>query len=97
MRLPIWESDFTDKEKDAEVEDKFCRLVTTEPSVLRLNKNWPKETPIQVTFNIDNEGMLSVHAQVEADEIDFQLKVTGIKSDEEILEAQRFINKANIE
>ena len=71
--------------------------MTTEPSVLRLNKNWPKETPIQVTFNIDNEGMLSVHAQVEADEIDFQLKVTGIKSDEEILEAQRFINKANIE
>ena len=97
VRLPIWESDFTDKEKDAEVEDKFCRLVTTEPTVLRLTKNWPKETPITVTFNIDNEGMLSVHAQVEKDEIDFELKVTGVKSEEEILEAQRFINKANIE
>ena len=97
VRLPIWESDFTDKEKDQEVEDKFCRLVTTEPTVLRLTKNWPKETPITVTFNIDNEGMLSVHAQVEKDEIDFELKVTGVKSEEEILEAQRFINKANIE
>ena len=79
------------------MEDKFCRLVTTEPTVLRLTKNWPKETPITVTFYIDNEGMLSVHAQVEKDEIDFELKVTGVKSDEEILEAQRFVNKANIE
>lgn len=97
VTLPIWESDFTDKDKDAEVEDKFCRLVTTEPSVLTLNKDWPKGTPISVTFNIDNEGMLSVHAEIEQDAVDFQLKVTGIKSDSEIKEAQQFLDRANIE
>lgn len=97
LTLPIWESDFTNPETDSTVEDKFCRLVTSEPAKLLLNKDWPKGSPVHVTFNIDNEGMLSVHAQVEHDDIDFQLKVTGVKSEEELLTSQTLLASMNIE
>jgi hypothetical protein len=71
--------------------------LTSEPAKLLLNKDWPKGSPVHVTFNIDNEGMLSVHAQVEHDDIDFQLKVTGVKSEEELLTSQTLLASMNIE
>ena len=97
LSLPIFESDFTNPETDETVQDKFCRLVTTEPSELNITKDWPEGTPVEVTFNIDNEGMLSVHASVEHDNIDFQLKVTGVKNEEELKQAQTLLSKVNIE
>ena len=97
LSLPIFESDFTNPETDETVQDKFCRLVTTEPSELNITKDWPEGTPVEVTFNIDNEGMLSVHASVEHDNINFQLKVTGVKNEEELKQAQTLLSKVNIE
>lgn len=97
LSLPIFESDFTNPKTDETVQDKFCRLVTTEPSELNITKDWPVGTPVEVTFNIDNEGMLSVHASVEHDNIDFQLKVTGVKNEEELKQAQTLLSKVNIE
>lgn len=65
--------------------------------MLRLTKDWPKGTPVQVAFKIDKEGILHVKASVEGDEIDFELKITGVKSSEELLAAKDVIDRLSIE
>lgn len=96
VTLPIYESDFTDEENEKTVEDRFCTLATEEISVLRLTGNHPKGTEIEVTFSIDNEGILNVKATRGNDEIDFQLKVAGVKTEEELKDSQEFIANATV-
>ena len=96
VTLPIYESDFTDEEKDQTVEDRFCNLATEDVSVLKITGNHPKGTEIKVTFSIDNEGILSVNATRDSDVIDFQLKVAGVKSEEELKKSQDFIANATV-
>lgn len=94
--LPIYESDFTDEENDRIVEDRFCTLATEDISELKITGNHPKGTEIQVTFSIDNEGILSVNATRDNDVIDFTLKVAGVKSEDELKESQNFITNATV-
>ena len=96
MVLPIYESDFTDEENDRIVEDRFCTLATEDISELKITGNHPKGTEIQVTFSIDNEGILSVNATRDNDVIDFTLKVAGVKSEDELKESQNFITNATV-
>ena len=96
VTLPIYESDFTDEEKDRTVEERFCNLATEEISELKLTGNHPKGTSIEVTFSIDNEGILNVRATRDSDEIDFKLKVAGVKSEEELEASQNFIANASV-
>ncbi|MBE6306178.1 MAG: Hsp70 family protein [Bacteroidaceae bacterium] len=96
VTLPIYESDFTDEEKDRTVEDRFCNLATEEIQELKITGNHPKGTEIQVTFSIDNEGILSVNATRENDVIDFKLKVAGVKNEEELKKSQNFIANATV-
>lgn len=97
VTLPIYESDFTDEEKDQTVEDRFCNLATEDISELKLTGNHPKGTEIKVTFSISEEGILSVNATRDSDIIDFQLKVAGVKSEEELRKSQNFIANATVE
>lgn len=94
--LPIFESDFTDEEKDQTVEQRFCNLATEDVSELKLTEYLPKGTAIEVTFSIDNEGILNVKATRENDEIDFNLKVAGVKNEDELRESQNFIANASV-
>jgi len=63
---------------------------------LKITGNHPKGTEIQVTFSIDNEGILSVNATRENDVIDFKLKVAGVKNEEELKKSQNFIANATV-
>jgi len=63
---------------------------------LELTKNWPKGTQIDVVFDISEEGILSVHANVDKDEIDFQLTITGVKSDDELESSKAAIGKTKV-
>lgn len=96
VRLPIYESDFTDEDNDQTVEDRFCNLATEDVSVLKITGHHPKGTEIKVTFSIDNEGILSVNATRESDIIDFKLKIAGVKSEEELKKSQDFIANATV-
>ncbi len=96
VRLPIYESDFTDEENDQTVEDRFCNLATEDISILKITGNHPKGTEIQVTFSIDNEGILSVNATRDTDVIDFKLKIAGVKNEEELKKSQDFIANATV-
>jgi hypothetical protein len=86
VTLPIYESDFTDEENEQIVEERFCTLATEDISELKITGNHPKGTQIQVTFSLSEEGILSVNATRENDVIDFQLRIKGVKTDEELEE-----------
>lgn len=94
--LPIYESDFTNEETDGVVEDRFCTALDSE-NTLKLTRNWPKETKIDVVMSINEEGILSVKASVENDTIEFSLKITGVKGEAELAMAREAMERATIE
>ena len=96
VTLPIYESDFTDEENEQIVEERFCTLATEDISELKITGNHPKGTQIQVTFSLSEEGILSVNATRENDVIDFQLRIKGVKTDEELEESKNFIARATV-
>jgi len=96
VSMKVYESDVTDSEHDEVIQERFA--VQLEDKVLPLSKYYPKGTPIAVVFEIDNEGILSVHAEVdEIDTIDFTLEIKGVKNDQQLALAQAQIDKMNIE
>lgn len=94
VSMKIFESDVTDPETESVIPDGFANLLRDE--TLLLTKKWPKGTPVQVTFELDDEGILRVHAMVERDEIRFELKIEGVKNDRELLDSMQRISKMNI-
>lgn len=96
-RIPmkVFESDFTNADADATVEERFCTLL--EDRTLDITQNWPAGTPIDVAFEVDNEGILHVHANVDTEMLDFTLRIKGVKSSEELSESKEIIGKAIVE
>ena len=95
ISLKVVESDFTNPETDQIVEEKFCTVL--EEHTLKLTKEWPKGTPVSVTYDIDNEGVLHVNAFVDKDMIDFDLKIVGVKSQEELEASKEAVAKTIVE
>ena len=93
--MKVFESDFTNPETDRAVEERFCTLL--EDRSLEIKRNWPKGTPITVIFDVDSEGILSVHANVGDEAIDFTLRIQGVKSGEELSQSIDTISKAMVE
>ena len=52
---------------------------------------------MSVTYAIDNEGVLHVNAFVDKDVIDFDLKITGVKNQEELEASKEAIEKTVVE
>ena len=48
-------------------------------------------------FSVDEEGILSVHANVADEALDFTLKIEGVKSAEELAVSKNMIGKATVE
>lgn len=95
ISMKVFESDFTDAKQDDVVEEKFCTML--EDRALEITQNKPKGTPVDVVFEVDNEGILSVHANVDHEAIDFTLKINGVKSQEELSRSKASISKAHVE
>jgi len=92
--LGIYENDFTSPENDSIVDVQACTLL--EEHEMKLTKKWPKGTPVTVVFEISKEGILSVHAHVDKDQIDFKLTITGVKSEEELEQSKNTIGKTRV-
>jgi len=96
VSMKVYESDVTDPEQDEIIEERFANQL--EDKILPLSKFYPEKTPIDVVFEIDNEGILSVHAEIdEIDAIDFKLTIKGVKDEQQLALAQAQIDKMNIE
>ena len=95
VSMKVFESDFTDPQTDLVVKAGECLLV--DDHMLELTKQWPKGTPVEVAFSIDNEGILSCTARVENDQLDFTLKITGVKSAEELVYSKNILANTKVE
>ena len=95
VSMKVFESDFTNPETEDMVEERFCTML--EDRVLQITQNWPKGTRIDVVFEVDNEGILHVHANVGQEAIDFTLKINGVKSREELDDAIAAVAKISVE
>jgi molecular chaperone DnaK (HSP70) len=97
--MKVFESDVTDREKEVFIPESAARLL--EDHDLKLSKNYPAKTNVPVTFEIDREGVLSVHAEVgngsEKDIIDFKLTITGVKSEEQMVQSAKIIAGLNVQ
>jgi molecular chaperone DnaK (HSP70) len=93
VSVKVFESDVTDVEKDENgepkdkiIEDRFAKLL--EDKSLSFSKKYREKTPIKVIFEIDREGILSVHAEAaNEDPLDFTLKIKGVRTQEELVAA----------
>ena len=95
ISMKVYESDFTDPEQDGVVDENCCTML--EDRVLEITQNWPKGTPINVIFEVDSEGILSIHANVDTEALDFKLQIKGVKSDAELSKSIDTISKATVE
>jgi molecular chaperone DnaK (HSP70) len=96
VSMNIYESDVTDEEKDRVILESSALLL--EAHTMELPRACMKGTPIAVTFALDSEGMLSVHAEVEGNPpFDVKLHITGVRSDDELRKAAQRIDNMDIE
>lgn len=63
---------------------------------LTVTQNWPKGTNISVQFEVNNEGILSVHASIGQEDLDFSLTIKGVKSDDELDASKAAISKTTV-
>ena len=95
LPINIYESDYTNSDTEELVDPDTCRGIDHQE--LNLTKKYPKGEPVKTTFNIDEEGILSVTVTVGVDRIDFQLRITGVKTDEQLLLSKSIIMSKTIE
>ena len=91
--MKVYESDVMDEI----IEDRFAILL--EDKVLELSKTYPEKMKVEVVFEIDNEGILAVHAKVvdKMDAINFKLSIEGVKDEQQLEKAKEQIGKMIIE
>ena len=85
ISIGIFESDVADVTREMDLSERI------EDHVMKLTNPYPKGTPIRCVFEVDNEGVLSVHAEVGTDVYDCKLQLHGIKSDEEMAQLREMI------
>jgi molecular chaperone DnaK len=91
VNLSIFESDISDE------------LIPLEAGVLLerenffLNKEVEKGTPINVVFQVDTEGILHVHARLENESIEFDVKLKGVMNSEQLKNAKFLAAKTTVE
>jgi molecular chaperone DnaK (HSP70) len=96
--LPVYESDVTNPETDKVIDPKMAvPMEEGEPHALGLTKKWPTGTPVEVIFEIDIEGILHVHGEVDKDSIDFEMKIKGVKDKRELAKSVALLSKSNVQ
>ena len=90
--LPIYESNVTSQDVIKPHEGKLLQEY-----VMPINKKWTKGTKIVVIFEVDNEGYLHGHSEIEKDSLDFKLKLHGVKTDDEMRIAAAQVANSSVE
>jgi molecular chaperone DnaK (HSP70) len=96
LRLPVFESDVTDKVKDKEIKPEFA--VKLDEATTKFRAPHPKGDPIKVTFDVNDEGILTIYSEVKGEEtLVFDVKITGVRTEEEINETAARIARMKVE
>ena len=89
--LPVYESDCNDNYIDTEAAELLIE------KDLVLSKNWPEDTPIDIQFQINGEGILNIIAQVENDKIEFEVSLKGVMDDDQLKIAKLMVENTSVE
>lgn len=100
ISIRIFESDVTDAENDRGIPESAASLLKDGGDGVRIlnfsRNDYPQGTEVVVSFEIDEAGILSVHAELKsypADKINFTLKLDGVKTPEELAKSSRKIGQ----
>lgn len=94
IQIEVFESDFTSP-TDRKVKRMYCTLL--EKHILQFDRAYPARTPLQIIFDVDEEGILHISADVERNHLEFDLKIKGVRSSQEVSKARDIITKTRIE
>ncbi|WP_455634261.1 Hsp70 family protein [Parabacteroides sp.] len=88
ITFPIYEGTSTERNIDP------LDATLLETFVLDLKKGYPKDTPIDVSMERTTEGILKLHASIDGNTLNAELKLKGVLTEEELLKEER--NMRNI-
>ncbi|MDR2563131.1 MAG: Hsp70 family protein [Prevotellaceae bacterium] len=93
--IPVYES-------DPEIKDKTYLAemgVKLDQQTMPLPPNIKKGTPTFMVFELDSEGFLHVHGEVQGvlGHIDFKLRLTGVMDEKELQKAKAMVANSNVE
>lgn len=82
VSMKVFESDFTDPSQHSTVAQSSCQML--DDHALVLTRDMPRDTSIEVTFRINSQGILTVHAHAGSDKLQFELRVKGVRTEEQV-------------
>jgi molecular chaperone DnaK (HSP70) len=91
VNFGIFESDIRDENRE------YDEVELLEKHTVSITRKLPKKTPIKYVYEVDTEGILHVHAEIDIDSYDCTLKLKGIKSADEVKRAAAMVAGANID
>ncbi|MBR2091760.1 MAG: Hsp70 family protein [Fibrobacter sp.] len=90
VRIDVWESNETEKII------KRALAECLDDGLLTINKNWPKGTPIEMIVKIDSEGLMSVWGKIGDDIKEYNLKIIGVKNEDELETSKKILAEAEV-
>lgn len=88
--IDVWESNETDKRI------KRALAECLDEGKLAVTRDWPQGTSIEMTVKIDSEGLMSVWGKIGTDVKEYNLKITGVKGDEEMEVCKKALAEAEV-
>lgn len=81
VEMGVYESSVSDPERKI---IKRSSSKTLSDRNMQLSSSYPANTPIKVSFDISESGLLSVHAEINNEIFNYELPIPGVRSDEEL-------------
>lgn len=81
----VFESNVHDREQDECIKRDLAKCLSDK--MMQVKGRYPAGTPIKMVFDLAENGTLSVHAEIQGEILDYDLEVTGVRSDKELAEA----------
>lgn len=89
--MSIYESDICEENIPREAG------VLLEEHSFNLNKNYAIQTPINVIFQVDQEGILHVFASIENERVEFDVRLKGVMNSQELKNAKFLVSNTTVE
>ena len=78
----VFESTVSDQDNDRVIKRDQAKCLSDQ--MMQIKGNYPKGTTIKMSFDLAEDGTLAVHAEIQDENIDYQLQITGVRSKDEL-------------
>ncbi|MBR6844969.1 MAG: Hsp70 family protein [Bacteroidales bacterium] len=91
----IFESTVTDRERDQVIKMTNAKLLTDQK--MQVKGLYPAKTPFKMVFDLSENGLLKVHCEIGNETLDYELEITGVRSEQELAKAAKRLQESRIE